>query len=92
MKAKRLTSVSLASNVTSIHSADQHHLIESFLRLAEIAARGDIIGAGYTVIDTNGGTHEGLLGSARTNHVLAHYGATRLASRLLWRDEMEAVE
>jgi hypothetical protein len=60
---------------------------EGFRRLAEAAERGEIVGAGYTVIDARGQTREGALGQARTNLSLAHYGASRLAALLLWAED-----
>ena len=38
------------------------------------------------LIDAQGNTRQGVIGSARENPALAHYGATRLAAQLLWFD------
>ena len=75
------------SNVISIAISHQRDTELGFKRLAEAAARGEICGAGYTVIDADGRTHEGLLGIARVNHPLTHYGASRLANMLLWPEQ-----
>lgn len=69
--------------ITTTHSRDTEL---GFRKLAEAAARGEIVGAAYTAIDASGRTHQGLIGSARTNRPLAHYGASRLAEMLLWPD------
>lgn len=74
-------------NVIPFPSADQRDTEQGFLALANAAARGEIIGAAYTAIDATGRTREGLLGAARTNHALAHFGASRLASLLLWPED-----
>lgn len=74
-------------NVIAFPSANQRDTELGFRALADAAARGDIIGAAYTAIDAQGRTREGLLGLARSNTALAHYGASRLANLLLWPDE-----
>lgn len=74
-------------NVIPFPAANQRETELGFKALAEAAARGDIIGAAYTAIDAQGRTREGVLGAARSNTALAHYGASRLANLLLWADE-----
>ena len=56
-------------------------------QLADAAERGEIIGAGYTVLDMHGQTREGVLGAAESNLAAAHLGASRLAYKLLRLDE-----
>lgn len=75
------------ANVVPITTSHQRDTEIGFRKLAEAAARGEIVGAGYTVIDRSGRTREGVLGMARANPALAHYGAARLASMLLWPDD-----
>jgi len=73
--------------VVAFPSPNQRDTETGLLRLAEAAARGEIIGAAYTAIDSQGRTREGLLGAARSNQTLAHYGASRLAHLLLWPED-----
>lgn len=54
-----------------------------FRQLAEAAERGEIIGAGYTVMDIHGRTREGVLGAAGSNLAATLVGALRLARKLL---------
>lgn len=75
---------SLSNNVIPITTTHQRDMELGFRRLADAAARGEIVGAAYTAIDASGGTHQGLIGSARSNRFLAHYGASRLTEMLLW--------
>lgn len=77
--------------IVKLHAAHQRATELGFLRLADAAARGEIIGGGYTVIDVTGRTREGLLGMAQVNTTLAHYGASRLAGLLLWPEELHTV-
>ena len=74
-------------NVINFPSTNRRDTERGFLLLAEAAARGQIIGAGYTVIDAGGKTRQGWFGAAEANPALAHYGATRLAALLLWPDQ-----
>lgn len=74
-------------NIIPFPSVDQRDTEQGFIALANAAARGEIIGAAYTAIDASGRTREGLLGAARSNQALAHYGASRLATLLLWPDD-----
>lgn len=75
-----------ALNVIPISINRRCETAKAFLALADAAARGEIVGAAYTVIDARGDTRQGLVGSARDNVPLAHYGASRLAAQLLWPD------
>lgn len=74
-------------NVVPLHVSHARDTELGFRRLADAAARGEIQGAAYTVIDSRGRTNEGVLGVARVNYAVAHYGAARLANMLLWPDE-----
>lgn len=74
-------------NVIAFPSPHQYDTVQGFRLLAEAAERGEIIGAAYTALDARGGTREGLLGAARSHTALAHFGAARLASLLLWPDD-----
>lgn len=78
---------SATSNIIPFIPRPQLETARGFIQLAQAAERGDIVGAGYTVIDRNGRTRQGLLGAARTDRALALYGAERLAHMLLWPDE-----
>ena len=75
-----------APNVIPINLHRRSETAEAFQALADAAARGEIVGAAYTVIDARGETRQGVIGNARDNPALAHYGASRLAAQLLWLD------
>ena len=86
---KRSVALHHPTNVISIHCSHQRELAAALQDLAARVARGEIIGMAYTAIDPNGSTREGTLGAARVNRAVAHYGASRLASLLLWPDDAE---
>lgn len=75
-----------AHNVIPINLHRRCETAKAFMALADAAARGEIVGAAYTVMDAHGNTRQGVIGSAQDNPALAHYGASRLAAQLLWPD------
>lgn len=77
----------MSSNVIQFMAPQMRATADGFRRLAEAAERGEIIGGCYTVIDAYGQTREGAFGAARSNRAIAHLGASRLASLLLWPEE-----
>lgn len=78
-----------SNTVVVFMTRDQRDTKEGFEALAQAAQRGEIVGAGYTVVDRLGRTYEGVLGVARHKPQLAHYGAERLAKLLLWPAETD---
>lgn len=71
------------AKVIPFRSEQMRETARGFRLLADAAERGEIIGAGYTVIDMHGRTRVGVFGAAASNLAAVYLGAHRLAYRLL---------
>lgn len=86
---KRHLRLATTSNILPKYTGAQSDTIKGLRDLLAATERGEVVGLGYIAITSRGETREGTLGLAATNTALAHYGATRLASILLWPEYEE---
>lgn len=77
------------AEVITFRSKESLELAKAFREIADVMERGQITGAGFTLITIDGETIEGALGTAKTNRAVAHLGACRLSRMLLWPEGWE---